>query len=229
MYQQEALLDGLVLPPYDPCIAGIDEVGRGALAGPVVAAAVILPQDYDLPGLADSKTLDFTTREKLAYAIRRYSLAWSLGVVGQRTIDRINILEATFMAMAMAVSRLSIKPDLLYIDGNKRIPSPVLIRFWSNYRTDTLPGQKTIVHGDALEDVISAASIVAKSYRDALMRRMSIRYPKYGFDEHVGYGTARHMKAIALYGPCPLHRKTFRGVRKDTKEETLAREGSLFD
>ncbi|MCR4666204.1 MAG: ribonuclease HII [Desulfovibrio sp.] len=194
------------------CVCGIDEVGRGCLAGPVVACALILPPSYSLSGLTDSKKLPPKKREELAQAIRECAVSYSIALVGQRTIDRINILQSTFMAMSMACSRLSPRPEFLAIDGNKILPEEMLGRFWMRHGDAPLPVQKAIVRGDSLVPAISAASILAKTYRDALMRFLSSRYPLYGFEKHVGYGTAHHLQMLAEHGPCPLHRRTFRGV-----------------
>jgi len=184
--------------------AGIDEAGRGCLAGPVVAGAVILPETYDLPLLTDSKKLTPERRAVLEPAIKAQAVAWGLGVVWAPDIDRVNILNATFRAMARAVAVMKIRPFRLEVDGDKIIPSRFL----------PFPGltQKAVVGGDALVPAISAASILAKTFRDRLMARLGRRFPGYGLDEHKGYGTAAHLEALVRLGPCPLHRLTFRGV-----------------
>jgi ribonuclease HII len=181
--------------------AGIDEAGRGCLAGPVVAAACILPATFDLPGLTDSKALSAARREALALAIRSQAVAWSLGLAWAPEIDRINILQATLRAMERAVSTLRIAPALLLIDGNQTT-------------TLTLP-QRAIVNGDALAPAISAASILAKTFRDKLMAALDRRHPGYGLAGHKGYGTVEHLAALQRLGPSLIHRQTFRGVRPE--------------
>lgn len=178
------------------CVAGIDEVGRGPLAGPVVAAAVVLPPDIDLPGVRDSKQLSPTQREACRRDILSCALDVGLGVVEASEIDRINILQATFRAMALAVENLSSPPDYLLIDGPYKLPLP--------------QPQEGIPKGDQRCLCIAAASIVAKVYRDALMCDYHRLYPVYGFDRHKGYGTAQHLEALSRHGPCPLHRMSFR-------------------
>lgn len=195
-------------------IAGIDEAGRGCLAGPVVAGAVILPENFNLPGLTDSKKLTPLKRRKLAVLIKVQALAWSLGVVWPADIDRINILQATFAAMAKAASHLRIRPTTLLIDGNKTIPEA---------RLGVLAGslsQRAIVGGDLVEPCISAASILAKTFRDLLMEKLEKRYPGYGFAVHKGYGVKAHLEAVKALGPCRMHRLTFRGVLPE--DERLA-------
>ncbi|RUQ34034.1 MAG: ribonuclease HII [Candidatus Competibacteraceae bacterium] len=179
-------------------IAGIDEAGRGPLAGPVVAAAVILDPTRPIAGLADSKTLSATRREQLAVEIRANALAWALGRAEAAEIDQINILQATLLAMERAVSNLGITPDSALVDGNR---CPAL----------TCPCQ-AIIKGDATEPAISAASILAKTARDAELRQLHERYPQYGFARHKGYPTAVHREALRRYGPCPEHRRSFAPV-----------------
>ncbi|MDR3555365.1 MAG: ribonuclease HII [Syntrophobacteraceae bacterium] len=179
-------------------ICGIDEAGRGPLAGPVVAAAVILPNSLCITGIDDSKKLTPAQREDLFEKIRACALAIGTGVVDNAEIDRINILQATFRAMTEAVSQLSVPPDFLLIDGPYKLPLSI--------------GQKGIPHGDALSISIAAASIIAKVHRDRLMCRLHQEFPQYGFDSHKGYGTARHYEALRKFGPCSLHRVTFKGV-----------------
>lgn len=191
-------------------LAGIDEAGRGCLAGPVVAAAVIFPEGVTLPGLADSKVLSPTRRAGLAAEIGTVALAWGLGVVWPAEIDRINILQATLKAMCHASSVLKVRPEALLIDGNQTIPEP-LFRMSSCWWTRA-PRQKAIVDGDALVPLISAASIIAKTFRDMLMEKLDRRYPGYGFAKHKGYGSKEHLEALRELGPCPIHRLTFRGV-----------------
>ena len=206
-------------------VAGIDEAGRGCLAGPVVAAAVILPQSYELPGLNDSKACSAKTREKLAPLIRQCALAWGLGVVWPARIDAINILQATFEAMSRAVRCLRCAPAHLLIDGNKTVPGEVFAFHWRKWHTAPLPSQRCIIGGDASEPAISAASILAKTYRDKLMTRLEKRWPGYGFEAHKGYGTEDHYEALRRLGPCPRHRLTFRGV---LPEKPSPQQGSLL-
>ena len=205
--------------------AGIDEAGRGCLAGPVVAAAVILPECYDLPGLNDSKACSAKTREMLAPRIRQCALAWGLGVVWPARIDAINILQATFEAMSRAVRCLKQPPAHLLIDGNKTVPGDVLTLHWRKTHTAPLPSQRAVIGGDASEPAISAASILAKTYRDKLMVRLEKRWPGYGFETHKGYGTEDHYAALRRLGPCPQHRLTFRGV---LPEKAAPQQGSLL-
>ncbi len=184
-------------------VAGIDEAGRGPLAGPVVAAAVILPERFELPGLTDSKKLSAAHRERLFRLIRRQA-AVGLGIVPAEEIDAVNILQATLQAMSLAVSRLKLSADYLLVDGITPVPLP-------------LP-QKTLKQGDSRSLSIAAASVMAKVVRDRMMVAYDRRYPGYGFAEHKGYGCARHLEAIARLGPSPLHRRTFRGVREHLEE-----------
>ena len=204
-------------------VAGIDEAGRGCLAGPVVAAAVILPEGAVIPGLADSKVLSPTRRDGLAAEIGAVALAWGLGVVWPPEIDRINILQATLKAMCHAASVLKVRPKGLLIDGNQTIPEPLFRQRAACWPSS--PRQKSIVDGDALVPVISAASIIAKTFRDMLMDKIDHRYPGYGFAKHKGYGSKEHFAALRELGPCPMHRKTFRGV---LPEQQTARQGSLL-
>lgn len=190
-------------PPQHPSHAGVDEAGRGCLAGPVVAGAVILPRSFRLPGLDDSKKLTAARRAELEPAIKAQALAWGLGVIWPPEIDRINILQATFRAMARAVAVMKLRPKSLLIDGNKTIPVHLLVC--------PLP-QQAIVDGDSLEPAISAASVLAKTFRDRLLERLDRRYPGYTLAAHKGYGTAAHLAALRALGPCPQHRLTFRGV-----------------
>lgn len=183
-------------------VAGIDEAGRGPLAGPVVAAAVILPETFDLTGLTDSKALSEKERERLYPLIRRQALAVGVGLCHAEEIDRINILQATLKAMQIAVERLVLSPDCLLIDGISRLP--------------LLLPQQTIKQGDARSLSIAAASVIAKVVRDRLMLIYDARHPGYGFAAHKGYGTAAHLTAITRLGPSPVHRRTFRGVREHT-------------
>ncbi len=207
LYEKEAYRRGFRL------ITGIDEAGRGPLAGPVVAAAVILPRLTRLPGVTDSKCLTPAQRDVFAEKIRSRAAGIGIGVVDNVEIDRINILQATFRAMIMAIEQMGLKPDFLLIDGPYKLPLEV--------------EQKGIPQGDSLSLSIASASIIAKVYRDGLMCEYHEKYPQYGFDVHKGYATARHCEAIRKYGPCPLHRMSFRGViagtecRIDHDEEPL--------
>ena len=187
--------------------AGIDEAGRGCLAGPVVAGAVILPPGYDLPGLTDSKKLSPRRRAELAQAIKAQAVSWALGFSWPREIDRINILQATLAAMSRALCALRVQPDCVLVDGNRAFPSQLTLT--------------TVVGGDAIHPCISAASILAKTFRDELLERMDERYPGYGLAVHKGYGTREHLEALRRLGPSPAHRATFRGVRPEPREKTL--------
>ena len=180
--------------------AGVDEVGRGCLAGPVVSAAVILPADFSLPGLTDSKKLSKKQRETMDEIIRHNALAFAIGEASPEEIDRLNILGATFLAMERAIKGLSTEPGYLLIDGN-RFRSTLLIPF------------ETIVKGDAAVASIAAASVVAKVYRDRLMERAAEDYPGYGWERNAGYGTSEHLQAIARLGLTPLHRRSFSPCR----------------
>lgn len=180
-------------------LCGVDEAGRGPLAGPVVAAAVILPPGASLPGLNDSKKLSPSRRERLAAEIRATALAWAVAEASASEIDEWNILRATLRAMARAVAALPLVPDEVLVDGNRAPTLEVPVR--------------TIIGGDALEPAIMAASILAKTHRDARLVALDRRYPGYGFARHKGYGTAAHLAALARLGPCPEHRRSFAPVR----------------
>ena len=184
-------------------IAGIDEAGRGPLAGPVTAAAVILPAGNCPDGIKDSKKMTVMEREKLFPLIVDCSVSFAIAVVSHSFIDKHNILKATLEAMKQAVLALHITPDFLLIDGNQ--PVPVNIR------------QRCIKKGDSLSKSISAASILAKVYRDWIMDGYSNQFPVYGFNINKGYGTAYHRNAISVFGPCPIHRMTFKGSLKSDK------------
>lgn len=190
---------GEVFPSGDR-VAGVDEAGRGSLAGPVVAAAVILPADVVLPGLTDSKLLSPAARTRLAEAIRAVAVAYAVAAVEASEIDATDILRATLRAMAIAVRGLSVGPELVLVDGNVLPPLAVPAR--------------AVVRGDRLVPAISAASILAKVTRDATMDEWGLRFPVYGFARHKGYGTAAHLASIVQHGPCTIHRKTFAGVRE---------------
>lgn len=192
-------------------IAGVDEVGRGPLAGPVVAAAVVLPPGFSYDGIKDSKLLSATQRERLAAVIKGQAQGWGIGVVDVEEIDRINILKASLLAMAKALAALRPQPDYLLIDGNQPIPSQWLEL--PNQPNAVPPQQKTIVKGDRLCRSIAAVSIVAKVARDEMMVELDKRYPEYGFAGHKGYGSAAHIEALRRYGPSPAHRLSFKPVR----------------
>jgi len=183
--------------------AGVDEAGRGPLAGPVVAAAVILDVTQPIEGLADSKVLSAKRREQLAEEIVAKSLAWSVAWADAGEIDSVNILQATFLAMRRAILGLRIRPVLIEVDGN-RLPNLV-------FNGRQLAGD-AIVGGDARIPAISAASILAKVRRDEIMCRLDSIYPDYGFARHKGYGTEAHRDSISRFGPCPQHRRTFRPI-----------------
>lgn len=203
----------------DRFVAGVDEAGRGCLAGPVAAGAVILPEAYDLPGLTDSKKLSAAKREALAPAIKAQALAWAVAFVWPGEIDRINILQATFAAMAKALAHLRLAPGLACIDGNKIIPEARLGLLAGRLR------QECIIGGDASVPAISAASILAKTARDKLLDLYDRRHPGYGFAAHKGYGVAVHLDALRRLGPCPIHRLTFRGVLPDKTPRQLGLPG----
>jgi len=189
MYQQEI-----------EYIAGVDEAGRGCLAGPVVAAAVILPRDWAVLEINDSKQLTPSKRDELFSFIQEQAVSCGVGIIPETVIDTVNILQATYLAMEQAIIELDVAPQYLLIDAVtlKNVPIP----------------QHGITKGDSLSISIAAASIVAKVTRDRLMIEYDKQYPDYGFARHKGYGTKQHRHAIATYGPCPLHRKTFRGVKE---------------
>lgn len=181
-------------------VAGVDEVGRGPLAGPVVAAAVILPEEGIGQKLFDSKQIPFRKREELYEVILSKALSVGIGAVCQEEIDLLNILRATLKAMVLAVESLPLSPDFILIDGNQTLHFPV--------------PQKPIRKGDQICNSIAAASIVAKVTRDRMMLECHEKYPQYNFAKHKGYGTKEHRKAIETFGICELHRKTFRGVKE---------------
>ena len=181
-------------------IAGVDEVGRGPLAGPVVTAAVILPRDYSLPGLTDSKKLSEKKRDELASAIKHCAICWAIGEASVVEIDSLNILHATMLAMQRAVKDLAIQPDEVLVDGN-RAPD------------FTMPS-KAIVGGDGIEPCISAASIIAKVDRDTRMKAYAQKYPHYGFERNSGYPTKEHREALIEFGITPIHRRSFAPVKK---------------
>lgn len=176
-------------------ICGVDEAGRGPLAGPVCAAAVILPPHTRIPGLNDSKKLTDKKRRELFPVICEQAVAYGIGMATEQEIDEINILQATFLAMQRALDQLQVRPDLALIDGNRQ-------------KDFGLP-VKTVVKGDSLSANIAAASVLAKVTRDDLMIRQAEQFPEYGFEIHKGYGTKAHYAALAQYGPSPIHRMTF--------------------
>ncbi len=176
-------------------ICGVDEAGRGPLAGPVCAAAVILPANLEIPGLTDSKKLTDKKRRELMPIIKEQAIAYGIAFASHEEIDEINILQATFLAMERALSQLTVKPDLSLIDGNRQ-------------KDFGLPVE-TVIKGDSLSANIAAASVLAKVTRDDYMLEMAQQYPQYGFDIHKGYGTKAHYEALSEHGPSPIHRMTF--------------------
>lgn len=189
-YEHAAYQEGIDL------VCGVDEAGRGPLAGPVCAAAVILPRDLEIEGLNDSKKLSDKRRRALYEVITEQAISYGIAMVDEKVIDEINILQATFLAMRQAVLQLSEKPALALVDGNREpdfgdIPI------------------KTIIKGDSLSANIAAASILAKVTRDRFMEEQDAIYPQYGFSVHKGYGTKAHYEALRTYGPCPIHRRSF--------------------
>jgi ribonuclease HII len=189
----------MLKPFYHPELteAGLDEVGRGCLAGPVVAAAVILPKNYENELLNDSKQLNKVQRQRLRNDIKAAALAWAIAEVSNEEIDKINILKASFLAMHRAVDQLLVRPEHLLVDGNRFTPYPFL-------------PHTCIVKGDAKFMSIAAASVLAKTYRDDLMERLAVEFPHYGWEKNVGYPTPLHRAGIREFGPCPHHRMSFR-------------------
>ena len=189
LYEHEAAREGFA------CVCGVDEAGRGPLAGPVCAAAVILPPDIQIEGLNDSKKLTDKKRRALYDVITEQAVSYGIAFADEQEIDEINILQATFLAMRRAFEKLTVTPDIALIDGNRA------------------PGlscrERTVVHGDALSASIAAASILAKVTRDRLMEDYDAQYPQYGFAVHKGYGTQRHYAALREFGACPIHRQSF--------------------
>lgn len=182
------------------CVCGVDEAGRGPLAGPVYAAAVILDADKPIEGLKDSKLLSASRREILSASIRARALAFSIAHASVEEIDLLNILQATMLAMQRAVEELGIRPDEAWIDGNRCPKLPCRVR--------------AIVQGDRLHAVIAAASILAKTARDSEMRRMHVRFPQYCFDKHKGYPTPEHLALLDRFGPSEIHRRSFAPVKR---------------
>jgi len=206
-------------------IAGIDEVGRGPLAGPVVAAAVILRPEYSNPKIKDSKLLSVKQREILAPLIQENAADCAIGIVGVDEIDRLNIHQASLLAMVKAIAGLALAPDYMLIDGNQSIPAHF-------FRVaEFSPGikiyQKTIIKGDRLSLSIAAASVVAKVARDAIMLEYDTVYPQYGFAQHKGYSCEEHLDALRRYGPSPIHRQSFKPVREASPQQKNY--GPLFE
>lgn len=186
--------DSLYAEGYE-MICGVDEAGRGPLAGPVCAAAVILPKGLELPGLNDSKKLSDKKRRELFPIIKEQAIAYGIGLASHEEIDGVNILQATYLAMERAIAQLDGKADFALIDGNRAKDFGIPLR--------------TVVKGDSLSASIAAASVLAKVTRDDIMLEMAEKYPEYGFEVHKGYGTKAHYEALRAYGHCPIHRMTF--------------------
>jgi ribonuclease HII len=206
------LFNDVMLEDSADLIAGVDEAGRGPLAGPVVAAAVILDPMRPIAGLKDSKQLTEETREQLAPIIKERALDWSVAHATVEEIDELNILQATMLAMKRAVAGLTVRPNLVLVDGN-RVPHLDI-------------AVNAVVGGDETVAAISAASIIAKTTRDHWLMDLDRQYPEYGFAKHKGYGTAEHMAAIEKYGPLPVHRKSFGPIKK-LIEMRKAKDGEL--
>lgn len=206
------LFNDVMLEDSADLIAGVDEAGRGPLAGPVVAAAVILDPMRPIAGLKDSKQLTDETREQLAPIIKERALDWSVAHATVEEIDELNILQATMLAMKRAVAGLTVRPNLVLVDGN-RVPHLDI-------------AVNAVVGGDETVAAISAASIIAKTTRDHWLMDLDRQYPEYGFAKHKGYGTAEHMAAIEKYGPLPVHRKSFGPIKK-LIEMRKAKDGEL--
>jgi len=189
-------------------LAGVDEVGRGPLAGPVVAAAVVLKEEPQIPGLRDSKAVPVEQREALFIEIKEEALASSIAIVSPVLIDELNILRASLKAMREAIQKLSLRPDLVLVDGNQK----------------PLGGfkERAIIRGDSKSAAIMAASIVAKVTRDQIMMDLHEKYPQYGFNEHKGYGTKDHLEALNKFGPCEIHRRSFGPVKRHDGKEFIS-------
>jgi ribonuclease HII len=192
-FEKQARLDGYKM------VAGVDEAGRGPIAGPVVSAAVVLPENFDVPGINDSKKLSEKKREALFPMIQTQAISFGIGLADHEEIDRINILQASLLSMKRAVEDLQMTPDYLLIDGK--------------FTIDTSLNQRCVIKGDALSLSIAAASILAKVTRDRIMADLDVQYPQYGLKRHKGYPTKAHKEAILTHGPCPVHRKSFKGVK----------------
>ena len=200
--------------PSYTSFAGVDEAGRGPLAGPVVAAACLIPEGIWIPDVKDSKALTAQKRKKVFKAlISCPTIVYGVGIVSHEEIDEINIFQATIRAMLQAVAQLTTTPECLLVDG-LNLPHP------------HIPCIK-IIHGDAISYPISAASIIAKETRDALMMEADLRWPEYGFAAHKGYGTAAHLKALERYGPCPIHRRTFAPVANAARDRKTCLKSSI--
>jgi ribonuclease HII len=208
LYESQAFSEGCRF------IAGLDEAGRGPLAGPVAAAAVILPSGFFLPGVNDSKKITGPVRAELSVAIKRQAVAWAVGFVFPPYIDEINILNATRRAMSAAVRELQVKPDLLLIDALKINDIPIR--------------QQSIIKGDSLSISIACASILAKVERDAAMQVYDRLYPGYGFARHKGYATREHLEALTRLGPSPIHRRSFEPVKSMVGENKIGLQPGLF-
>ncbi len=225
--RSESLLDTSFSYEQHGLIAGVDEAGRGALAGPVVAASVIFKEGFDIIGLDDSKKLSPKERNELSLEIKEFALAYGIGYSWQKMIDKENILQATLIAMARSLDALhhrsKIKPEKLLIDGTQIIPEKYFPVYTNAF--DKAPNQQAIIDGDALVPSISAASVLAKVTRDDLMTKFGIRYPEYNFGKHFGYGSKEHREALQVHKHCRIHRLSFRGVLPIKKQEQL----SLFD
>lgn len=186
----------LIQYPTENIVCGVDEAGRGCIAGPVVAAAVILPKDFQHPLINDSKKINEATRIQLAELIKKEAKAHAVGVIDNQMIDKVNILQATYLAMHQAIAQIQPTPDLLIIDGNRFKPYPEI-------------AHQTIIKGDATYIEIAAASILAKTHRDELMYQYDVKYPKYNWKQNKGYPTLQHKKSVWNFGYSPLHRLTF--------------------
>ncbi|MGA1826437.1 MAG: ribonuclease HII [bacterium] len=189
-------------------IAGVDEAGRGPLAGPVVASSVVLHLQKDIKGVADSKSLKMQQRELLYEKITSQAISYGIGIVSAAKIDEINILQATFIAMRSAICQLSIEPDFILVDGRAPIPNLKI-------------KQLAKIKGDKHCYCIAAASILAKVTRDRIMLKMHEKFPAYNFAKHKGYGTSEHLYALKRYGPCAIHRKSFKGVKELCQKQEL--------
>ena len=186
-------------------IAGLDEVGRGPLAGPVVAACVILNENCNYLGFVDSKTIDAECRARLYMELQDTGAEIGVGIISEADIDRMNILQASLLAMNKAIEVLAVKPDFLLVDGNQRLPTPI--------------PQQTLIKGESKSASIAAASIVAKVVRDELMEQYHLQFPEYNFKQNKGYGTLEHRLAIRTHGPCSIHRQTFKCVKEFITED----------
>lgn len=196
-------------------IAGVDEAGRGPLAGPVVAAAVVIPDGFDINGLNDSKKLTPAKREGLERRIKE-GAHWAIGLCEPIEIDQLNILQASLLAMTRAVDGLPVQPEEAWIDGNQ-IPKSLKLK------------ARSVIKGDGKIAAIAAASILAKTFRDALMVQMAALYPEYGFDKNFGYPTPDHLSALKKHGPCPIHRRSFAPVRECCQTEAQEQLCLTFD